>query len=75
MRKRIEHCYCDKCKKEIIGNSRQEYYRCFIYDLCDKCYEEYTEFKIKTEKLKEQWEKLEKEYQFGEYLPKEKGSD
>ena len=75
MRKRIEHCYCDKCKKEIITDAHQEYYYQYMYDLCDKCDKEYNEFKIKVEKLKEQWEELEQEYQFGEYLPKEKGSD
>lgn len=72
MLKRIEHTYCDKCKKEIKEGEtvHHEFYSMYCYDLCDNCINEFNEFNSKVEKLKKKWEKLEKEYQYGKYLPK-----
>lgn len=77
MLKRIDHVFCDKCKKEIKEREivYHEFYTAYIYDLCDECYKQFKEFDNKVKRLKNKWEKLEKEYQFGEYLPKEKVGD
>lgn len=72
--KKIEEYYiCDRCKsktsKELLWDV-YDYAR--HYELCDKCKGEFDLYQCKTEKLKKEREKLEKEYKFGEYLPKEK---
>lgn len=72
MRITKEYHICDRCKKEIkeeeINNA---YYTRWYYELCNECFEKYTEFNKETNKLKKKWEKLEQKYQFGDYLPKE----
>lgn len=74
MRKVREYHICDRCKKEITEkeiNERFDY--AYHYELCDSCDDVYIEFETKVQNLKEKWEKLEKEYMFGKYLPKEDG--
>lgn len=61
---------CDRCKKEIEEINFAPYQR-YCYELCDKCNKDFLKFKSEVEDLKKYWETLEKEYQFGEYLPQE----
>ena len=77
MKRKIEHVYCDKCKKEIKEGEtvNHEFYAHYFYDLCDDCIDNFYKFRNQVDKLKEQWEKLEQIYQYGEYLPKEKVGD
>lgn len=73
MKKTIEIYYCDKCKKQFKEGDTiyNEPYQMWMYELCDDCLKQLKELKSKVDKLKYKWEKLEEEYQFGEYLPKE----
>lgn len=73
MLKKVDHCYCDKCKKEIKEGEKKhrKFYSVYGYDLCENCINEFNEFYNKILNLQKQWEQLEKEYQYGEYLPKE----
>lgn len=73
MKKIKEYHICDRCKKEIREEDIihvSDYSR--YYELCDDCDNVYIEFKTKVQNLKRKWEELEKEYKFGEYLPKDK---
>ena len=71
MKKNIEHIFCDRCKKEITNDFiYHEPYNCYLYDLCSNCFKDFEIFNSKVEKIKNKWEKLEKEYKFGSYLPK-----
>lgn len=79
MRKTREYYICDRCKKEIDKDKiNKTFYINWYYELCDDCFEKYKEFDNKLNKIKEKWKKLEKEYQFGDYLPEDlesKGED
>ena len=76
MRKIKEYHICDKCKKEIqVEEIQKAYYVNWYYELCNDCYKTYEEFQSKIKKIENKWEKLEKEYQFGEYLPKEEAEN
>ena len=72
MKKIREYYICDRCKKEINEEEiNKAYYTSWYYELCNKCYEDFNEFKNKTEKIRNKWEQLEQEYQFGRYLPED----
>lgn len=71
MKKTKEYYICDRCKKEIDENKiNTKIYLNWYYQLCDDCFKKYKEFDNKIDKLKKEWEKLEKDYEFGDYLPK-----
>lgn len=72
MEKTKTYYICDKCKKEIKEEEIQRaYYVEWYYELCNECFESFKEFNGKAGKIRNKWEKLEKEYQFGYYLPKD----
>jgi len=72
MLKRKEYHICDRCKKEIKEKDINHVaYTYHFYELCDKCNILFEEFDNKVIKIKKQWEELEKDFKFGEYLPKE----
>lgn len=72
MKKIREYYICDRCKKEIDKDKiNKAFYTNWYYELCDDCFEKYKELDDKLDKLKKKWEKLEKEYQFGNYLPED----
>lgn len=60
---------CDRCHKqkeliECIGRGHR-------YELCDECKKLWDEYNNKINKLEKEYEKLDKEYKFGAYLPGE----
>lgn len=72
MKKMKEYHICDRCKKEITGKEINEVYDyAYLYELCNDCLKLHNEFERKVKGLKKDWENLEKEYKFGQYLPKE----
>jgi len=72
MKKTREYHICDRCKKEI-DKDKINYtpYEMWFYELCDKCNELFDIFIKQINKLKNEWQDLEIEYQFGTYLPKD----
>ena len=72
MLKTKEYHICDRCKKEIEKEKINfaPYHR-WCYELCDECNKDFLKFKNEVEDVEKYWETLEKEYQFGEYLPQE----
>lgn len=72
MKKIREYYICDRCNKEILKEEiNYIYYNQWHYELCDNCKEIFELFEIKVNNLKNQRKELEKEYQFGIYLPED----
>ena len=76
MRKIEEYYICDRCKTKTSKEKLYDVYDyVYHYELCDVCKGNFDLYQCKVEKLKKEWEELEKEYKFGKYLPKEKGEN
>ena len=73
MLKKVEHCYCDRCKREIKKGEtvNYRYYPDLRYELCDDCNKIFEEEEMEYRKLKIEHERMEKEYQLEEYLSDE----
>ena len=71
MLKTKEYHICDRCKQVLEENINHAYDRLAMYELCNECYKDFNNFKQKIEKLEREYEKLEKFYMFGKYLPKD----
>ena len=72
MLKTKEYHICDRCKIEIEKEKINfAPYHSWCYELCDNCNKDFLKFKNEVKNLENYWETLEKEYQFGQYLPQE----
>ena len=74
MLKYKEYRFCDRCFQELTTDDHIDL--CCgedarFYDLCEKCYEDYTTYIGERNDLDKQYDKLAEKYKFGKDLPKE----
>lgn len=78
MKKINEYYICDRCKKEISKEERNntcDGINAYLYDLCEECKKNYDDYKKEYSILESKADELSKKYKFGKYLPKENLED
>lgn len=71
MLKTKEYHICDRCKQVLEDKIEIAYDNLRMYELCNECYKDFNNFKQEVERLERDYEKIEKLYMFGKYLPKD----